>query len=112
MSAHGLSSLLRSDEGDRLTTPAEQFSPAPPRMRELRPAFHDDRAQGRRTAPRAPAGRRMSEHPTAEQVEALRAQGWTIVTTLNGLLATHPGGPVVPWREALGLDAAEQDAAA
>jgi len=54
----------------------------------------------------------MSEHPTAEQLEALRAQGWAIVTTLNGLLATRPGGPVVGWREALALDATEQDAAA
>jgi len=54
----------------------------------------------------------MSEHPTAEQLEALRAQGWAIVTTLNGLIATHPGGPVVPWREALGLDSAVRDHAA
>jgi hypothetical protein len=54
----------------------------------------------------------MSEHPTDAQLEALRASGWTIVTTLNGLLATQPGGPVVQWREALGLDSADKDHAA
>jgi hypothetical protein len=54
----------------------------------------------------------VSEHPTDEQLEALRAQGWAIVTTLNGMLATRPGGPVVPWREALGLDSADKDHAA
>ena len=54
----------------------------------------------------------MSEWPTDAQLEALRAQGWTIVSTMDGMLATHPGGPVVPWREALGLDSADKDHAA
>jgi hypothetical protein len=66
----------------------------------------------RKAASEPPEGARMSECPTVEQLDALRAEGWTTVTTLNGLLATHPSGLVAPWREALALDVAEQDHAA
>ena len=62
--------------------------------------------------PCGPDTEHMSEHPTPEQIEALRAQGWTIVTTLNGLLATREDAPPVPWCEALELDAAEHEPAA
>src|SRR5215213_6171909 len=73
---------LPRDRPRRAAGPARR-PPAPDRPARLPPL---PRARGR-----------MSEHPTDEQLEALRVQGWTVVTTLNGLLATHPGGPVVPW---------------
>ena len=48
----------------------------------------------------------MDEHPTGEQVERLRAAGYTAVSTLNGILMLR-SGVSRPWREA--FDELEQD---
>ena len=50
----------------------------------------------------------MGEHPTNEQLEALRQAGWTIVTTLNGLKA-HRGDRTIGWREALSVETERQE---
>ena len=46
----------------------------------------------------------VTSYPTDEQLAELRAGGYTIISTLNGLHCIRPGDPAaLPWQEALKL---------
>ena len=49
----------------------------------------------------------MTEHPSQEQLDGLRAAGWNIAVTLDGFLAIRAGQDAVSVQEALDCEASK-----
>ena len=54
----------------------------------------------------------MTEHPDAEQLQTLRAAGWVVGSTLDGIHCSRPDVPgLLPWQAALDFEDDEDQAA-